>query len=175
MKIKFTLLLIFLSCLEASSQSDTSINSISRNVILSEVVIRNDLDVNKFLQRVKDDTSFYKAFRNLRALGFTSLNDIRMVDKKGKVEVFLYSKTKQLRENGCRSMEVIEEKITGDIYDSKGNYNYYTANLYASLFFTRGKVCGETNIVAGIERDVRSKSGMEKHKKQLKMMFFNPG
>ena len=43
------------------------------------------------------------------------------------------------------------------------------------LFFTNGKVCGENNIVAGIERNVKGKSGLEKHKEQLKMLFFNPG
>jgi hypothetical protein len=40
---------------------------------------------------------------------------------------------------------------------------------------TKGAVCGETNIVAGHDRKVRSKSGIEKHKEQLKMLFFDPG
>ncbi|HEU4472810.1 MAG TPA: hypothetical protein VFR58_17065, partial [Flavisolibacter sp.] len=140
----------------------------------SEVVIRNDLDVVSFLQRVKHDSSFYKAFRNLRVLGFTSLNNINMVDRKGKSEASLYSKTRQTRKDGCRSMEVLEEKATGDFYD-KGEFNYYTAELYAGLFFTEDKVCGEHNIVSGTTRDVRSKKGTEKHKEQLKMLFFNPG
>ena len=72
-------------------------------------------------------------------------------------------------------MEVISETTTGDFYENDGEYNYYTAELYAGLFFTKGQVCGETNMVAGTRRDVRSKSGMEKHKEQLKMLFFDPG
>ncbi len=35
------------------------------------------------------------------------------------------------------------------------NYNYYTAQLYAGLFFTKGKVCGETNIVKGVSFDAK--------------------
>ena len=174
MRGRLTITFLFFVIL-ASAQGDTSITAISRNVVLSEVVIRSDLNVEHFLRRVKDDTSFYKAFRNLRVLGFTSLNDVRMVDKKGRLDASLYSRTRQKRENGCRTMEVLEEKTTGDFYDRKGGYNYYTAGLYASLFFTEGKICGETNTVAGIDRDVRSKSGIEKHKEQLKMLFFNPG
>ncbi|MGZ8545661.1 MAG: hypothetical protein ACXWV0_10210, partial [Flavisolibacter sp.] len=138
------------------------------------VVVRNDLNVVGFLRRVKEDSSFYKAFRNLRILEYGSINHIQMLDKKGKLQASLQGKTRQHRKNGCRSMEVLEEKITGDIYKN-GSFNYYTAELYASLFFTRGQVCGENNIVAGTERKVRETKGLEKHKEQLKMLFFNPG
>jgi hypothetical protein len=47
--------------------------------------------------------------------------------------------------------------------------------MYASLFFTKGKVCGESNVVAGNGFNLEGKSGIEKHKEQLKMLFFNPG
>src|SRR4249919_165635 len=142
---------------------------------LSEVVVRNKMDVNSFIQRVKNDTTFYKAFRNLRVLSFTSMNDIRMKDKKDKVIASLQSKTRQHVANGCRTMEVLNESATGDFYDKSHDYNYYTAELYASLFFTKGEICGETNIVSGLQRDVKSKKGIEKHKEQLKMLFFDPG
>lgn len=168
--IAFALLLSF-SCF---AQDTSGINALGRETTLSEVVIRNDFDVNKFLLRVKNDTTFYKAFRTLHILGFTSLNDIKMLDKHGTIEASLYSRTRQNRVNGCRTMDVLEQKTTGDMYDGK-DLNYYTAELYAGLFFTNGKICGENNIVAGKERDVRGKSGLEKHKEQLKMLFFNPG
>jgi hypothetical protein len=72
-------------------------------------------------------------------------------------------------------MEVLNESATGDFYDKNHDYNYYTAELYASLFFTKDQVCGETNIVSGQQRNVKSKKGIEKHKEQLKMLFFDPG
>ena len=37
------------------------------------------------------------------------------------------------------------------------------------------KICGENNVVAGTEFSNSDKKGMEKHKEQLKMLFFNPG
>jgi len=155
---------------------DTSdVEAVRRMVNLSEVVVRSDLNVPKFLQLIKNDTTFYKAFKNLRVLGFTSLNDIRMKDKKNIIIATLESKTRQNTINGCRTMDILEEKSSGDIYDKKQQWNYYTAELYAGLFFTQGKVCGETNIVAGIERTVQDKKGLDKRKEQLKTMFFNPG
>jgi len=144
-------------------------------VTLSEVVIRNNLDISKFLQLIKNDTTFYKAFRTLRILGFTSLNDIRMMDKEKNVKASLQSKTIQHVKNGCRTMETPQESTTGDMYDKDKNFNYYTAQLYAGLFFTKQEVCGEDNIVKGVEHNTKSKSGIEKHKEQLKMLFFNPG
>jgi hypothetical protein len=98
-----------------------------------------------------------------------------MRDKKGKIKASLESRTRQHRSSGCRTMEVLEEKTTGDFYERDGDYNYYTADLYAAFFFTKGKVCGETNIVKGSEHNVHGKKGLEKNKEQLKMMFFNPG
>ena len=72
-------------------------------------------------------------------------------------------------------METTEEQVTGDFYDDNHHYNYYTAQMYASLFFTKDSVCGEDNIVAGKEFSTAGKTGLEKHKEQLKMLFFNPG
>jgi hypothetical protein len=146
-----------------------------KTITLSEVVIDNKLNVPAFIHRIKNDSSFYKAFRNLRVLGFSAINDIRMMDKTGAMQAGLFSKTTQLYSNGCRSMQVLQEEASGDFYTTDHLYNYYTAQLYASLFFTNGSVCGEDNIVGGKAFSTAGKTGIEKHKEQLKMLFFNPG
>ena len=146
---------------------------LARMIDLSEVVVRTDINVPQFIDRVKNDTTFYKAFKNLHILGFTSLNDIRIVDKKGNQKAALQSKTRQNRVNGCRTMDVLSATSQGDFYKSDSGYNYYTAELYAGIFFTRNRVCGENNIVAGTSFDAKGKSGVAKHKEQLKMLFFN--
>ena len=83
MKTIFLLAGLLFFSIGSFSQEDTSdVEAVRRMVNLSEVVVRSDLNVPKFLQLIKNDTTFYKAFKNLRVLGFTSLNDIRMKDKK---------------------------------------------------------------------------------------------
>lgn len=146
-----------------------------KTITLSELVVDNQLNVPKFIEQVKQDSSFYKAFRNLHILGYTAINDIRMVNKKDELKAGLFSKIKQHRRGNCRYMETISEKISGDMLTDDGNWNYYTASMYAALFFAKDTLCGETNIVAGREFSLKGKRGMEKHKEQLKMLFFNPG
>ncbi len=160
----------------ATAQEDSLDNiRLAKMISLSEAIIRTDLNVPRFMDQVKNDTTFYKAFKNLHLLGYTAWNDIRVKDKKGNLKASLSSKTKQVRSNGCRSMEVLHEKTTGNFYDDDGGYNYNTAELYAGLFFTKGSVCGESNIVKGVDFRPKSQSGMDKRKEQLKMLFFNPG
>lgn len=159
----------------SAQKKDTVVNVGGRVITLSEIVINNKINVPAFIDRVKNDTTFYKAFRTLHIIGFTALNDIRMVDKDGKIKASLRSKIKQVRKNNCRSMQTLAETTTGDIYDNNHNFNYYTGEMYAGLFFTKGNICGEDNIVKGREFSTAGLSGIEKHKQQLKMLFFNPG
>jgi hypothetical protein len=172
--MRYCFLICLLFSLHAKAQ-DTLVLVENQPFTLAEVVVRNNFDYKRLLTQIKEDTTFYKAFRNLRVLGFSSYNDIKMFDKNGAVKASLNSKTRQNHENGCRTMDVLEETITGDFYDSKQHFNYLTPELYAGLFFTKGKVCGENNIVKGRNLSTSNKSGMDKKKEQLKMLFFNPG
>ena len=174
--------LVFFSCcfiihqtLPAQKPADTTVTIGSKIITLSTVVLDNKLNVPAFIEKVKNDSSFYKAFKNLRTVNFSAINDIRMNNKSGKLDASLNSHTKQIVLNGCRTMQVLDETATGNFYTDAKEYNYYTAQMYASLFFTKGNICGEDNIVKGKEFSTEGKSGMEKHKEQLKMLFFNPG
>jgi hypothetical protein len=171
----FFIALLFFTNAEAQQKKDTTVIVGEKTITLSEVVLNNKLNVPAFIERIKNDTSFYKAFRNLHILQFTAINDIRMNNSSGEAKASLHSKTKQLRSNNCRTMQILEENVTGDFYDDSRNYNYYTAQMYASLFFTKDSVCNEDNIVLGREFSTSGKTGMEKHKEQLKKLFFNPG
>ncbi len=154
---------------------DSTVTVEKKVIALSDVVIRSHFDYKVLIHQIINDTTFYKAFRNLRVLNYESLNSILMYGKKDRITASLNSKTRQIRKDGCRTMEVLEEQVAGDFYNANHDYNYITAELYASLFFTKGKICNESNIVKGITFDPGSKQGTEKHKEQLKMLFFNPG
>lgn len=175
MRLPFFLILLCFLRLGVAQPKDTSILINETIVTLPEVILRNNADYAKLLKHIKQDTSFYKAFKNLRVLNYSSYNDIKIFDRKQRVRASLFSKTKQIRANNCRTMQVLEEQSTGDFYNDKKEMNYETAKLYAGLFFTNGVVCNETNIVQGKEFSTTNKKGIEKSKEQLKMLFFNPG
>lgn len=169
----FISLFFILVCCIVNAQ-DTTLKIDNGSFTLTDAIVRNNFDYKAILQRIKEDTSFYKAFKTLRTIGYSSYNYIQMRDKNEKVIATLNSKTRQNKVGGCRTMDVLEENVSGNMKDANGEYNYTTPALYASLFFTKGTICGETNIVKGKVRKV-SGSGLSKAKDQLKMLFFNPG
>ena len=158
-----------------SIAQDSAVLIGKKTITLSEVVLNNKLNVPAFIERIKNDSSFYKAFLNLHLLSYSAINDIRMLDKEGNSQATLFCKTKQVRDSNCRKMDITEEQSSGDFYTANHQYNYYTAQMYASLFFTLDVICNEDNIVAGTTFGTNGKTGLEKHKEQLKILFFNPG
>lgn len=168
---------LFLMCMSFVGYAwaqDTTLNLDNQSFTLSDAIVRNNFEYKNILKRIKRDTSFYKAFKTLRTIGYSSFNHIEMFDKNQRMIASLDSRTRQNKIGDCRTMDVIDEKTFGNLRDSKGEYNYVTPSLYASLFFTKGQICGETNIVKGKKRTIQG-SGIEKAKEQLKMLFFNPG
>ena len=77
--------------LSAQNKNDTVVNIEGRVITLSEVVVNNKINVPAFIERVRTDTTFYKAFRTLHIIGFTALNDIRMVNKEQEIKASLRS------------------------------------------------------------------------------------
>ena len=140
------------------------------------VVIINAVNTSMLLRRIKNDTSFYKAFKTLHIVRYHSDNDIKIYNKKGRVQASYKSKADQLRSAGCRTTMIRSQQSTGDFFNKKGQYNYTIGDLFSGLFFAEGQVCGENNIVAGSMNFATSGlSGIAKKKAQLKMLFFNPG
>src|SRR6476469_6014601 len=104
---------------------DTTVIWDNQKITLPEAVVKNNLDYKNILQHIKNDTTFYKAFRNLHIIEFSSYNDIRMLNKKDEgTKASWYSKTIQHRQNGCRTTEIAEQQTTDNFFDKKGNYNY---------------------------------------------------
>jgi hypothetical protein len=166
--------LAFISFANTYAQ-DTTVVFENQKITLPEVFVHNNMDYLNILQRIKNDTTFYKAFRNLHLIEFSSYNNIRILNKTADTKASWYSKTIQRRQSGCRTMEITEQQTTGNFFNRKGNYNYITGEMYASIFLTKGQVCGENNIVTGKTFNTSDKSGIAKHMEQLKMLFFNPG
>ena len=175
MRARWLVIFLALPFLLRAQQKDTVTDASGRQIQLTEIVIRKGMDAPGFIRRVQADTSFYKAFRNLRILNYRQLNDVRMFDRQGKLLASQQSRTRQWASGGCRLTLLEQEEHQGDFYTARGDYRYYTAELYASLFFAFDTVCGEHNRVGDAALSVRGKSGIDKHKEQLKMLFFNPG
>lgn len=170
--------LIYCSLLTAHcsllSAQDTTISSF--NIQMDEVVvgsIKEGWDVEAFIRRVRTDTTFFKAFKGLRVVPFSAVNDITILDKRGGKQATYFSRTKTSVARGCRSMATSDERVTGDFFKRRKEYRYFTAELYAYLFFTEGTVCGDNDNASSLHD--RGRGSIEKAKYQLKQLIFNPG
>ena len=141
---------------------------------LDSVTVHAGFDIDAFIRRVRNDTTFYKAFKNMRFLPYDAVNDIQVFDKGGRVAASLHNKTHQTYKDRCRSTQASAQTVTGDFFDRHGNYNYYTAELFAYLFFAKDPVCNESDVVAGA-MDARASGTMGKSKYELQQLIFNPG
>jgi hypothetical protein len=169
------LLLVLLTCPAGSFAQRYDTGSIfSAPVQLDSVTFKSGFDIKAFIRRVQADTTFYKAFKSMRLVPYKATNDIRVYDKDTTETASLHSTTKQNIKQRCRTMQVIEQKTTGDFFKRNGDYRYYTAELYDYLFFTREPVCNENDRVAG-SMDAQGKGQKAKSEYQLKQLIFNPG
>lgn len=128
---------------------------------------RAGFDVEDFIEIVREDESFYEAFKNLRFLSYDSENDIQLFDKKSKLVAQYTATTHQAAANNCREVFVETETVKGNYFKRKRKLRYYTAKLYDRLFFSDGLEC--ESATADVSR------GMEKHVDQLKRLIFQPG
>ena len=77
-----------------SDAQTSDAQKIYQGLVLDEVMIkevRKGFDVNLFIQKIKNDTTFYKAFKSLRLLTFNMYNDIQIFDKKENTKASLKS------------------------------------------------------------------------------------
>src|SRR5580692_10430585 len=148
LKVPLCLFIFFagLVPLHSHGQKNDTVSIFRVPVQLDSFVVKSSFDVNAFIRRVRSDTTFYKAFKNMRLVPYAADNDISVLDKNNQVYASLKSKTKQIRDKGCRATKVLEEQTTGDFYKRDSDYRYYTAALYAYLFFAKEPVCNETDI-----------------------------
>ena len=76
--------LLFLVCMVFVSRSwaqDTTLNIENQTFTLADVIVRNNFEYRDILAKIKRDTSFYKAFKTLRTIGYSSFNHIEMYEE----------------------------------------------------------------------------------------------
>lgn len=147
-----------------------------KNVQLDSFVVKSGFNMNSFIRRVQNDTTFYKAFKSMHLVPFSAVNSFTAYDKKGRVAASMHTNAQQrINAKRCRTTTFTNQTVTGDFYKKdKKTINYYTADLFYNLFYSDKPVCNQNDIVAG-SMVLKDKSRMEKNKYELKQLIFNPG
>src|ERR1700749_3899468 len=117
-KIIIGLVLIIASSTSFAQQINRFNPDTIRTIVIDSLVDikSHKLNAQDFIDAVLADTSFYKAFQNMKRYGFTAENRIFTYDKKNKVDGKIYRKIKHTSINGHHQMEYLAKKDSGSIY-----------------------------------------------------------
>lgn len=153
-------------------------NTVAKVVTLDELVIKASLEnfsVEEFIEQVRNDTTFYKAFLNLKYFPHDVMAAITVYNKDDSEKGILSRKARQfLNENNEAWMDITFEETNGKIKKRNGEWSYLTAEMFDDVFFETDTHPVSNKIVKR-EQELTSGSKIEKHKAQLKRMLFNPG
>ncbi|MBL4677077.1 MAG: hypothetical protein JKY70_12850 [Mucilaginibacter sp.] len=143
-----------------------------RTIVIDSAVniVSHRLRAQDFIDAVVSDTSFYKAFQNMKRYAFTAENRIYTYDKKNKVNGKIYRKIRHDIVDGKRQTTYLINQDTGAVKKKNGKYDLYTVemfdyifmNAYNSDFSSKGASGGNKGKNAG-------------YKAKLKALIFTPG
>lgn len=145
-------------------------------ITLDSLVITaySDFDADDFIKKVVEDTTLYKAFKNLRYYPHNVTAKVVAFNKGGKEKGLLMREGRQHVKNRRMWTTVTSQKTNGKMYSRKGKAKYYTVTMFDKVFFPSDTVPVSNNIGNySFDADVGTRT--EKHKNNLKIMMFNPG
>jgi len=128
------------------------------------------LNIETFINKVINDTSFYESFRDMKRYSFIAENRIFSYNKKNKVDGKIYRKIKHSNA-GQYKMEYLVKEESGNLYKKNGKYQLYTIEMFDYIFMNAYNTDFIPNAPAG-----DGKGGTnEGYKSKLKTLIFNPG
>ncbi|WP_374950556.1 hypothetical protein [Mucilaginibacter sp.] len=129
------------------------------------------LNAQDFIDAVVADTSFYKAFQNMKRYAFTAENRIYTYDKKNKVNGKIYRKLIHSNEKGAHKITYVAKQDTGAVYKKNGKYQLYTVEMFDYIFMNAYN--SDFIKTDGLPGDNKGKN--EGYKAKLKQLIFTPG
>lgn len=137
---------------------------------------RKGFVVDDFIQMTKVDTSFYRAFKNLKMFQHISNNEIEIFDKEWS-EVGRINREAKHFSNGTKGrIEITQEKTNGKVYKKNGTHKYFTAEMYDKVFFEKGSFPVNNSVKDSYSQEkMKGLSTKDKYYEKLKTFMFSPG
>jgi hypothetical protein len=129
------------------------------------------LRAQDFIDAVMNDTSFYKAFQNMKNYAFTAENRIFTYDKKNKVEGKVYRRILHGSEGGKHKIAYTAKRDSGNVFKKNGKYQLYTAEMFDYIFMN----AYNSDFVKSEGTSAENKTKNEGYKAKLKTLVFTPG
>ena len=154
-------------------QDDPVVKSIQLDAVVITAQAAG-FDVSDFVRRVREDSTFHKAFLNTRFHPNTVRSEVRVRNKGEKETAALYRRARLTR-NGANARLVVDSAHEeGRLRDRKGTFRFLTVEMYDDVFFPKGSFTAN-NSVAARKLEVERGSRFDKYKSELKKFMFDPG
>ena len=176
LKLKSNIIL-FISILSfgiSAAQQDIAIDTAHFDTV--GIRITSGFTVKDFIRMNKQDTSFYRAFKNLKLYPHKSVNEVTIFNRKWE-QIGKMNRTAMHLSNGKQGwIEIKEESTDGKFYNRKGEHKYLTGEMYDKVFFEKGKFrVGNKVDSAYIQQEAENRNKTDKYYEQLKTFMFSPG
>lgn len=134
-------------------------------------------DEQDFIRMTKNDTSFYRAFKNLKLYPHSSSSQVRIHNKNWEQIAYLKRSARHQSNGKLGWITDVVEKTDGKIYNRKGDHKYFTAEMFDKVFFEKGKFAVGNTIgnTAYQQKAAQNRTKEEKYYEQLKTFMFSPG
>lgn len=133
---------------------------------------KSGFDINNFIEMVREDTSFYQAFKNLRIISHDASHNQEFFNERGKSIDFYNAKTQLIPAGNCKEIKFISNEKSKSYNKNNGERRYLTAKLYERVFLPSGKICANSNS-EGISN--KKEGFIDYYYGELKRFIFQPG
>ena len=168
----FISLIVSITYRTSLAQTPQKEKSVAAYVLLDSVVVQPGLDIQYFIDLMKDDQSLYRSFASLRTVPYTASYNMQFLDKKGVAQASLIAKGVQDCDSKCCEHRLKRSWGFGNLMTKSGDYNYYTAVLFHRLFLKEDSYCNQN--IDDIE-ELNISDEEQTHVRYLKQLIFQPG
>lgn len=172
MRLLFAVYSVLLFAVYCSGQED-----VLGSVQLDPVVISaqsEGFDVELFVAQVMDDTSFYKAFLNLKAFPHKVRSGLKVRNKREKETASLLREGYLVQKGDKVMIRRSVDEESGKLRSRNGRMRYLTAEMYEEVFWPQDPYT-PNNIIVDRDQELVKGGKIEEYKSELKKFMFNPG
>lgn len=174
--VKPNVILIILFIWNHSSQGQIKLKYDTAHVDTVSFKIKRGFDVNDFIRMTKTDTSFFRAFKNLKMYPHISKNNVDIFDKEWNESAHLFRNANHFSTGDTGWINIVKEVTNGKVYKKNGKHKYFTAEMYDKVFFAEGKFAVNNNVGDSYSQEsMNALSTKEKYYEKLKTFMFSPG
>jgi hypothetical protein len=129
-----------------------------------------------FIKATREDTTFFKAFKNLHFVPYQLEEQATIYNKKNKITAQKKETLEQYYQNKCRWQVLKTSEIKGKFYEKNGEHISETVQMFEKIFRNEDTVCNEKPYASGYKPGVKisKPNDIRQQRELVKNLVFAP-